>query len=362
MTAPKVICQMSLTDQGNLMDYVRQNRRWVTSPTQMVQANGHRGQTVNICGAGPSLAEHHDQLRTLPAHQTWGCNSGLLYLQEHDLPATHGFCVDQTVEMLGPAEWERTFDVTYLLASSVHPTLVQHLLAAKRRVRWFHNYLGTADPEGWVAPTQWLARPGMKCYEMYVYETTWPDAPMAGYGLNSVPRAIGIAAWMGFKTIRVFGADCAAAPKPWTGEIMPSQADPQYASWLDTVQLYASGRTPRGAYGDTAIMIEAILCDDKTCDCRGGHPRGANVRMWYTRPDMVISAAHLVDIATRMQPGRVELVGDTLPNVMLGKPKSFFEAIPQLTGKGSIAGFSLTKDALALATPLAETEENAHVD
>lgn len=342
MTLPlKVLCNMSMPNQEGLADHITGNRKYCSGPKQMVQPNTNKGQTVNICGAGPSLADYHEELQRWPAHQTWGCNSALPYLKDHGLPATHGFAVDQGVEMLNSAEWERTFDVTYLIATSVHPTLPVHLLKQHRRIKWFHNYLGINDPEGWTWPLGVPKPQIMPTYEWYLYCTVWPSCAMTGYGLNSVPRAIGLAVWMGFKTIRVFGADCSAKPVDATTRAeMPTPHGDAYTPWLDTVQLYASGRTPREAYGDKAMMVEAILCDDKSCDCRLGHPETARVRFWHTRPDMVISALHLMHIAQQFQ-GRVELIGDTLPNLMQGKPASFFEAMPQLTGKGSISGFSL---------------------
>lgn len=336
-----VICALTMPNQDHLAEHILENRQYCSGIEQMAHPNSRKGMTVNICGAGPSLADSHEDLLKLPAHQTWGCNSAVPYLKDHKIPVDHGFCVDQGTEMLGPEEWGRTWpDLTYFLSSSVHPDLTRHLLASKRKIRWFHNYLGIQDPEGWVPTKPWIKPTPDSGYEMYLYCTEWPSGAMTGYGLNSVPRAVGLATWMGFSTIRVYGADCSAKPRVATVEAqMPSQANGTYTHWLDTCQLYASGRTPRQAYGDNAVMVEAVICDDMTCDCRTSHPQGATVRFWHTRADMVISALHLVDIE-RMVP-QVQLIGDTLPNAIKHKPKSFFDALPKLTGKGSISGFGL---------------------
>lgn len=353
MTLPvDVICALTMPNQDHLADHILENRQYCDGIKDMVHPNSMAGKTVNICGAGPSLADFHDELLHRPAHQTWGCNSAVPYLKDHGLPVDHGFCVDQGTEMLNPAEWARTWpDVTYFLSSSVHPDLTRHLRKANRRIRWFHNYLGIQDPEGWKPTKPWQKPTPESGYEMYLYCTEWPSGAMTGYGLNSVPRAVGLAAWMGFSTIRVYGADCAAKPTPYLKDQMPNQADGAYTQWLDTVQLYASGRTPRDAYGDNAVMVEAIVCDDDACDCKTGHPPTANVRFWHTRADMVISALHLVDIE-RMVPS-VQLMGDTLPNAIKRKPQAFFDALPKLTGKGSISGFGLM-------SPLAKAEEVSH--
>jgi len=130
---------------------------------------------------------------------------------------------------------------------------------------------------------------------------------------------------------------------------MLSQADPGYPAWLETVQLYADGRTARH-YGDNAIMVESHLCDVPACDCRNGHPAGAVVHRWHTRADMVISAVHLVDLVKSF-PDRVQLHGATLPATLLGKPASCFEAIPKLTGKGSISGFTMVQHNLTGVKP-----------
>lgn len=342
MTLPvDVICSLTMPNQEHLSQHILENRQYCSGIEQMVHPRSRLGRTVNICGAGPSLADAHDDLLYLPAHETWGCNSAVPYLKDHGLPVDHGFCVDQGTEMLNPAEWERTWpDLTYYLSSSVHPELTRHLLAKKRKIKWFHNYLGIADPPDWKPTKPWSKPTPESGYEMYLYCTEWPSGAMTGYGLNSVPRAVGLSAWQGFETIRVYGADCSAKPKLATLEdLMPSQANQDYTGWLDRTQLYASGRTPRDAYGDNAVMVEAIICEDPTCDCRTGHPEGATVRLWHTRADMVISALHLVHIE-QMVPA-VQLIGDTLPNAIKRKPPSFFEALPKLTGKGSISGFGL---------------------
>ena len=189
--------------QDELFEQILANAKRIRDPKQMVTFGEAKGKTLILCGAGPSLALHHDFLRETYAHQIWGCNSALNYLKDQNLPVSHGFTVDQGEAMLGPQEWDRTWDVQYLLSSSVFPALAQHLLTANRRVRWFHNYLGIPNPEGWIRPSDWDWPDPNAGYEMYLYCTKFPTSVQTGYGLNSAVRALCLALWMGFRHIFV---------------------------------------------------------------------------------------------------------------------------------------------------------------
>ena len=95
--------------------------------------------------------------------------------------------------------------------------------------------------------------------------------------------------------------------------------------------LYADGRTALDAYGESVTMVEATFptrLDDPT------------LTRWHTRPDMVISAMHLANLA-RAYPDRVTLVGDPLPGAMLDKSREWFDTCPQLTRDEGITGFTL---------------------
>ena len=101
-----------------------------------------KGQHVVICGAGPSLADNIEYLKD--ADQIWGCNSALTWLHDNGHNPTHGFCIDQTSQMLG--EWFDAPDVEYLLASTCHPHLVNFLQSKGRRTKIFHNFVGIPGP------------------------------------------------------------------------------------------------------------------------------------------------------------------------------------------------------------------------
>jgi hypothetical protein len=276
-----VRCELRVPNAEHLLDFIRSN-----SSTNVATYESHKGQSVTIYGAGPSLSDVTEVPET---DQYWACNSALPYLKRKGLPATHGFTIDQGVEMV--REWEETFDVEYLLASSVNPKLTDHLKG--RSVTFFHNWVGQ---EG----------------EAELYRTLYPTSVCVSYGLNSVPRAVCLALAMGFSTIRVYGADCAARPD---NPPIPAEG---YDEWLKKLVLYADGRTAFECYGDTPFA-EASL----------------DGRLWHTRPDMVISARHLLDLE-RLYPGIV-LIGDTLPNALRG----ITENLPQLTSTGYVEGFGI---------------------
>lgn len=317
MTVPgSATIKLEMPNQDGLFEHIKANRKHCQ---RVVTANMGAGKTVVICGAGPSLNLHHDDIRRTKAHQFWAANSALPYMIDHELPVTHGITVDQSPEMY-LVDWKRTFPVKYLVGSCADPKLAEHLLAAKREIRWFHSYLGVKNPEGWTPPKGWTSPQPNAGYEMWLYQTLWPSSVQVGYGLNTVPRAICLALWMGFKKILVYGADSACAPD---ADPMPQMGTPEYLPWLKTLRLYADGRNP-SIYGENAIMVEGDVDGTR----------------WHTRPDMMISAVHLVDLVKQF-PGRIELKGHTLPNAMMHKDKDFFDALPHLTGNGEVAGFGL---------------------
>jgi hypothetical protein len=214
-------------------------------------------------------------------------------------------------------EWGETFDVRYYVASSVHPDLAKHLIADGRRLTWFHSFLGVDDPPDWIRPEKC---PPKMPYEMWLYTSLYPTSVQVGHGLNSVPRAVCLALFLGFSTIYVVGADCACIPD---APPMPLWGTPQYGEWMKQLVFYADGRTAAECYGGDALMAEAPNLDG---------------RRWHTRADMVISARHLLELEAAY-PGRIVLVGDTLPNAIRGKDAEWMKNLPSLDGVGKVGGF-----------------------
>src|SRR5678809_346096 len=270
MSEQLVTCQLRMPDHGRFYSQIEENAKYAK---RVLSADCHTGKSVVIVGAGPSLAQEYDRLPK--ADHVWACNSALPYLMDRKVRVSHGFAIDQHDAMLEPHEWARTFDVHYYVASSVSPKLVEHLRAAKRKVTFFHNYLGVPEPDGWNPLG--VGMPAGTSYELYLYRTKFPTSIQVGHGLNSVPRAVCLAIATGFSSITVVGADCACAPD---SPPMPMINTPEYAAWMESLVLYADGRTA-STYGTDAIMAEAPNIDG---------------RRWHTRPDMVISAKHLLDL------------------------------------------------------------------
>jgi hypothetical protein len=153
-------------------------------------------------------------------------------------------------------------------------------------------------------------------YEQHLYRTLYPTSVQVGYGLNSVPRAVCLAVFLGFASIKVYGADCACAP----ADPMPPVNSAAYAPWLAGLRIYPDRPFP-AHYGQTLMAQSA-------------RPIGG--RYWVTRPDMVMSALHLVELA-RMFP-QITLMGDTLP-VALQRDPDALANMPTIAAPGVLEGF-----------------------
>jgi len=269
---------------------------------------------VVICGAGPTLRDTAQEYckpkawwrRT--ASEVWGCNSAATYLYDAGLRVTHAFTVDQTAEMLG--EWESAPPIGYMLASSVHPHLVEYLVEKQhaQRIRFFHNYVGIKERD--------VSYEGLTMsYEDWLYHSLYPPSMRSGSGLNSVTRAIDIADEMGFDRITVLGADCAIATSaPPPPDAQPGS--PENLAWLaEHTTMHADGGSAVRS-GATHITLHADI----------------DGRAWCTKPDMAISALTLVQMRRKFA-GRLALVGDTLPNALKDKPEEFLERLPNFVDR-----------------------------
>ena len=88
---------------------------------------------------------------------------------------------------------------------------------------------------------------------------------------------------------------------------------PAYRTWLEARQMYADGRSPAW-WGESEPMAEAVI----------------DGRRWHTRPDLVISAQHFLELQRLEPPGRITFVGDTLVNAFAGKDEAFRDSLPRL--------------------------------
>lgn len=258
------------------------------------------GQTVVICGAGPSLAEHIDEvLDKVNPDQVWGCNSALTWLYETGRRVTHGIAVAGEDGLLD--DWKSVPPVHYLLASCVWPVVTKKLLGRMRKVSFFHTYIGF-EPD------------------FYSRLYHFPNTFMVDGGLNVTNRAVGVADAMGFTRIVVIGADCCLRPSADPMPVPPDTATDQEAQalnqeWCGRQTMYADGRDARTAFGHATLMEGTIAG-----------------RRFVSRADMLESAKWLVT-SKRAMGKRLELVGDTLPNWLLKcDPALIEEFLPRAEG------------------------------
>ncbi|MBK8006759.1 MAG: DUF115 domain-containing protein [Gemmatimonadetes bacterium] len=301
--------QLAMPNAAHLFDQVCLNAPWAL---RMAEAGSRAGQRVVICAAGPSLADLADQLPD--ADEVWACNSALPYLLGRGVRVTHGITIDHGEGMLADHEFGGGHDVAYYLASGVFPGLVQRLAGCGRTLTFFHSWIGTPAPAGWAH-----ADPAMD-FEQFCYRRLYKPSVCLGRGLNTGVRAVGLAVAMGFDEILVVGNDCAARPD---APPMPDPRDPAWVDWLGELVLYADGRTAR-CYGDDGPIAEAVF----------------EGRRWHTRPDMLVSAVHLLELMQE-SPGRIRLLGDGLPQVFLREGPAILAELPALAADGQVLNFAL---------------------
>lgn len=283
----------------------------------VVGENAAEGQHLVLCGAGPTLAEHAAEWCP-QGDQVWGCNSALTWLLNNGHKATHGFAVDQTPHMC--VEWASTPDVQYLLASTVNPNLVSLLRSRERSIQYFHNYVGIQRP-----PVTYRDENGMlgsMDYETFSYVTGYPPTLMAGAGLNAVTRALDVANYMGFAKITVLGADCSLRVKgKHMNKLTPGSA--KHLKWLrECTVMHADGG--HALASDATPTTLSAKIDSGTVDTTVRPGKG---RWWTTKPDMVLSAQWLLRLA-RASGGRIQLIGDGLPNALAMKNEAYLRALP----------------------------------
>lgn len=301
-------CDLRMPGKAHFCDQIARNAPWAI---EVAELHSHAGQSLVLCGAGPTLAHHLDRMATADA--VWACNSALPYLWDIGVRVTHGIAIDQGEGMLAEHEFGRALPVDYYLASSVHPELVRHLARAGRRMTFFHSFLGVDNPEGW-------AHPDGLAHEEFCYRRLYRPTVLVGSGVNVVPRAIGLAMALGFASVEVIGADCAARP----AEVPPPPpSDPTFGEWVGDLVLYADGRTA-GAYGLDGPIASACI----------------DGRWWSTRPDMLMSARHMLELAD-LYPGRITFTGDTLVNALAAQPLAYREGLPELTATGQMRNLAV---------------------
>ncbi len=300
-----------------------------TQCDRVVTENSHTGQTVVICGAGPSLAD--TAAKFCPrGDEVWGCNSAAVWLYEQGHKVTHGFTVDQTAHMT--AEWADAPPLKYYLATSCDPRLCEYLTKREREVTFFHNYVGvTGGPVSYGVCTACndMSDADLPCcpkcgstdvdrqtvsYEDWLYACLYPATIKTGSGLNATTRAIDLALFMGFKKIYVLGADCALKvlkPRPANAP----QGSPEYMRWLtEDVVMHADGGHAL-ASDASSLTLEGYIDD----------------RYWLSKPDMMVTSQWLRSMKLTLG-SRISIVGDTLVRAILNKSDEYVARLPNMIG------------------------------
>lgn len=252
--------------ENELYGYAEENRK--TRPLIMAAPDTCRGQTVALCGAGPSLDP--DEVRASGCDHVFAVNSAAPWLMENGVPVTAALAIDQTAQLL--EEWKTTYPMVYYVASTVDPEVVKHLRAEDRTVVFFHNAVGMETGHD---------------SEFDYYCHRWPPTYMVGYGSTVLTRVVGLVRWMGFEHIHIYGADHA----------------------LSDDIAHANGETYQQAYGNPVLV----------------HGEIAGKR-WVTRPDMLMAAVHLARL-TRANPETITLHGETLPGAILHMTEDELDAV-----------------------------------
>ncbi|KKN52488.1 hypothetical protein LCGC14_0612200, partial [marine sediment metagenome] len=220
--------------------------------------------TVDFARYGRLLIEDADQV--------WGCNSAMIWLHENGHCVTHGFTVDQTPQQV--EEWASAPPVEYLVASSVHPHMIELLESKDRRITFFHNYVGINE-----RPVD-MGDDVIMPYEDWMYYTYYPETVRAGSGLNAVTRACDIALVLGASRITLLGADSALRVSKRPPDA--PHGSPEHMKWLrEDCEMHADGGHAL-ASGATAVTVEGEI----------------DGRFWVTKRDMMISA-HVANFAKR---------------------------------------------------------------
>jgi hypothetical protein len=257
--------------QEHLKDYAAENAK--TRPLIVVLPDLYKGQTLALCGAGPSLASSIIS----GADHVWAANSALPYLVARGVRVSAGVGIDQTPTLIH--EWRDAPPIPYYLASTVDPALVRHVQARGGQPIFWHSAVGFED-------------------EFEFYCQTWPPCYLVGQGHTVISRTISLARWMGFDRVDVYGADCAFG----AGDVT-----------------HANGTTAEDAYRNPMVMEGEI-----------------DGRVWRTRADMLMAAVELARW-TRDSEGAIRLIGDTLPNALLGKDDAFLDLVCRKLAPGERA-------------------------
>lgn len=254
----------------------------------MMVRDEFKGQNAIVCGSAPSLLKP-ETLRKLRKHikQGWkivACKEGIELLRKRKVSVHFSVSMDPT-----DTQHLKTYlddGITYLIASSCHPTLFDHVLNDGRPVRVFHSACG------WNGH---IRNPGTgevaHITETDLYKNLFPNADVMCGGFTVVNRALSCAKYMGFEKVIIAGADF---------------------GWRAGENYYAEGAKQKAGN-------EGIEMSDQ------GRVDG---KEWLTRPDLLASA---VTVAKMKKSGHIYAIwGDSLAAALAKKDTKFLDECCQI--------------------------------
>lgn len=253
----------------------------------LVKKNCCAGRNAILLATGYSLTkpETLEKIRKyakFPNNKIIALKEALRVCRENDIRADYSVSMDpgerQATEMKTPIYP----GVTYMVASSCHPSLFEHL--RDQKVEVFHSACGAKDPET-----------GENEDEMYLRLWTGHIDVMGG-GFTVLNRAVMLSHYMGFNKKIMIGADM---------------------GWRDGEDHYFAG-----AYGLNGNHSGPDIND-------GGVIDGRN---WNTKMDMLASAADLA-LAIKHKRWNLHVEGDSLIRSLSKRSEAFIRAAmhPKMT-------------------------------
>lgn len=256
----------------------------------MMARDSHKGENVIVCGSAPSLVKANT-LNRIRNHVKKGwkivaCKEAIELLRKRNIPVHYSVSMDPT-----DTQHLKTYlddGITYLIASSCHPTLFDHVINGGRACRVFHSACGW---NGNVRNPQ--TNQTVHITETDLYKNMFPNADVMCGGFTVVNRALSCAKYMGFEKVVLAGADF---------------------GWREKSSYYAKGAKQKA--GNEGIeMTDQGLVDGKP---------------WLTRPDLLASA---VSIAKLKKKGQIfGIWGDSLAASLAKRDDQFLESCCQIGG------------------------------
>jgi hypothetical protein len=275
-----------------------------------------------ICGLGSSIMDKKVQRglrkKVEAGWKVMTMKEGLTFLPSINIPVDFSVAMDPG-GVRQTAKTPIVAGVRYYVASSCNPIYFKHLLGNGADVRLFHSACGYSDTRidrGVAFPlTDTQGSVILGDYELNTLEG-WPFTPIVqghigevdfyakmfgGYcdvmcgGFTVGNRGVALLQHLGFKKIIVAGLDF---------------------GWREGQSFYGSAFKAK-PHTDIMMEDEGMLVDGKP---------------WFTRPDMLASAAELAR-KVRKEPGAITVLGDSLVNGLLKHDDSFIDSICMVGGK-----------------------------